>query len=626
MLAPVRGWAILDGVAYSGEGHDEVEVRPAAGTVKDPAAELDVRAADARAPGESEERYRQLVELVPDAVAIHAGGRLVFVNEAAARLLGAGDRAALLGRPVLDFVHPSSRDAVAARMRRAAGGERLPPMEELLVRADGGALAVEASAAPCRFEGRPAVMVALRDLTATRRTERIQSALFRIAELTSVQPDMAAFYASIHAIVSELMYAHNFYIALRDEEGGTIHFPYFADAVDPNPGRIDAGKTLTGWVLRTGRPMLVPPEVFQEMVDRGDIELVGSPSLDWLGVPLRRGDEVFGVLVVQSYTERRRYGAADCDLLTFVSQHVASAIDRKRAADALRESEAKFRTLAGTTPVATFIAQGGALRYVNAAMEALTGYRRDELLRMSLADLVHPAHRERLPLNDLAPVEAASDGGEILFTCKDGGGRWLALSTGYLEYEGRPALLVSAFDTTERRRVEEQVRDLAFQDPLTGLPNRRLFVDRLQLAVAQAHRTVQPLAVFFLDLDRFKSINDTLGHGVGDQILIEVGRRLRESVREGDTVARLGGDEFILLLPGVGRPEDVNAVAGKLLEGFRAPFLVAGSELAVTASLGVSVFPGDGGGGEALLRSADTAMYRAKQEGRATWRLHKPAA
>ncbi len=613
-------------VAYSGEGHDEAEVRPAAGTVKEPVAEDGVRAADARALRESEERYRKLVELVPDGVLIHVGGRVVFVNEAAVRLFGEPAREALLDRSVLDLVHPSSRDAVSARMRRAAEGAPLPPLEELLVRADGTTLSVEASAAPCRFDGQAAVMVALRDLTATRRTERIQSALFRIAELTSIQRDMAAFYASIHAIVSELMYAQNLYIALRDEEGGTIHFPYFVDALDPNPGRIDPGKTLTGWVLRTGRPVLASPEVFQEMVDGGEIELVGSPSLDWLGVPLRRGDEVFGVLVVQSYTERRRYAEADCDLLTFVSQHVASAIDRKRAADALRESEAKFRTLAETTPVATFIAQAGALRYVNTAMATLTGYRREELLRMSLADLVHPAHRDRLPLNDLAPVEGTPDDGEILFTCKDGGGRWLALSTGYLEYEGRPALLVSAFDTTERRRVEEQVRDLAFQDPLTRLPNRRLFVDRLQLAVAQAHRTEQPLAVFFLDLDRFKSINDTLGHGVGDQLLIEVGRRLRESVREGDTVARLGGDEFILLLPGVGRPDDVSAVAGKLLEGIRAPFLLAGRELAVTASLGVSVFPGDGTSVEALLLSADTAMYRAKQAGRATWRLHQPAA
>jgi diguanylate cyclase (GGDEF)-like protein/PAS domain S-box-containing protein len=581
---------------------------------------------DQSALRESEERYRRLVELMPDGVVVHCDGRVVSVNAAAVRLFGVAGGDALVGRPSLELVHPSSRDFVATRIREAQAGREIPAAEERFLRADGGHLTVETSAVAFRFEGRPAALMALRDVTAYRRAERIQAALFRIAEVTSTMAEMGAFYAAIHATVAELMYAQNFYIALRDAEGGTISFPYFVDERDHNPGPVDPGKTLTGYVLRTGKPLLCSPAVFARLLAEGQIELIGGASLDWLGVPLLRGDETFGVLAVQSYTEQRRYADADRELLTFVSQHVAAAIDRMRAADALRESETKFRTLAETTPVPTFISQAGALRYVNAALATLTGYSRGELLRMDLADLVHPKHRDRLPVNDLAPV--AGDGGagdEILIRRKDGGARWLALSAGPLEYEGRPALLVTAFDTTERRRAEEQIRDLAFQDPLTGLPNRRLFSDRLQMAVAQAHRSDQRLAVLFLDLDHFKAINDSLGHSVGDQLLAEVAKRLREAVREGDTVARLGGDEFILLTPGVGRALDVATIARKVVEGLRPPFQLGGRELLVTGSLGVSVFPDDGGDVETLILNADTAMYRAKEEGRDTYQLYTRA-
>jgi diguanylate cyclase (GGDEF)-like protein/PAS domain S-box-containing protein len=570
---------------------------------------------------EGEQRYRQLVELVPDGIAVHCDGRLVFVNRAGVRLFGASGPEELLGRPVLDLVHPTSRAFASERLAQALAGRAVPPAEERLLRLDGTPLHVELAAMPFSHLGRPAVLMALRDVTQYRHSERVQAALFRIAQVASSVPDMEAFYASIHAIVGELMYAQNFYLALADDGGGTIHFPYFVDAVDPRPGRMPPGKTLTGHVLRTGRALLCSPEVFARLAASGEVELVGAPSLDWLGVPLKRGEHTFGVLAVQSYSEGHRFTDADRDLLTFVAQHVATAIDRKRAAESLRENEAKFRTLAETTPIAIFITQGNAIRYANPAMAAATGMRRDELLGTSLRDLVAPSARERIP----------SDGGlepgdhELPFLCRDGAERWFSLTVGRLEYEGRPALLGTAYDTTERKRAEQQIRDLAFQDALTGLPNRRLFTDRLHLAVAQANRSGARLAVLFLDLDRFKVINDSLGHSVGDSLLREVGKRLEATVREGDTVARLGGDEFILLLPGLSRPADLARVARKILESLRLPFQLDGREVRISASLGGCLFPDDGSDVEALIQSADTAMYRAKDEGRDTYqRFRKP--
>lgn len=180
-------------------------------------------------------------------------------------------------------------------------------------------------------------------------------------------------------------------------------------------------------------------------------------------------------------------------------------------------------------------------------------------------------------------------------------------------------------DVTERKRAEEAIRHHAYHDHLTGLPNRMLFDDRLRHALAQAARGHQLLALLFLDLDRFKTINDTLGHAAGDRLLIEISRRLVERKRAGDTVARLGGDEFLLLVANLRRVEDAARVAQGVLEAVRPPVRVDGHQLRVTASIGISLFPHDGSDGEALIKNADIALYRAKDQGRNGYQIYTPA-
>jgi diguanylate cyclase (GGDEF)-like protein/PAS domain S-box-containing protein len=365
-----------------------------------------------------------------------------------------------------------------------------------------------------------------------------------------------------------------------------------------------------------------------ELLTSGEIELPPSPSRDWLGVPLLRGGErPFGVLAVQSYDESVRLHEADRDMLTFVSRHVASALERVRARDALRESEARFRTLAETAPCAIFIYQGNEFRYVNAAAAELSGYTADELLRLGFLDLVHPDFREVVKERGLARPRdnAVPARHEFKILTKSGEERWLDFSSGPIEFGGRIAALGTAFDVTDRRRSDERMRTLAYHDPLTGLPNRLLFQDRLQLAVAQAHRARDRLAVLFADLDGFKLINDSLGHAVGDKVLEKVAERLVSCVREGDTVARLGGDEFTLILPGLHRPDELPALAEKILHLLRRPLRVDGRELYVTASLGASLYPDDGEDAPTLVKNADTAMYRAKEQGRDQCQLYTPA-
>jgi diguanylate cyclase (GGDEF)-like protein len=161
-------------------------------------------------------------------------------------------------------------------------------------------------------------------------------------------------------------------------------------------------------------------------------------------------------------------------------------------------------------------------------------------------------------------------------------------------------------------RTTAELRDLANHDDLTGLPNRSLLFDRLALAITQSRRHESHLAVLFLDLDDFKRVNDSYGHGSGDRLLVELARRLRASVRGGDTVARFGGDEFVVLLDGVSGARDAARVAAKVLRAVQAPYRLDGREVSIAASVGVSVYPGDGTSSDELVRSADAAMYREK--------------
>ncbi|HEX8964262.1 MAG TPA: GGDEF domain-containing protein, partial [Rhodocyclaceae bacterium] len=182
-------------------------------------------------------------------------------------------------------------------------------------------------------------------------------------------------------------------------------------------------------------------------------------------------------------------------------------------------------------------------------------------------------------------------------------------------------------DSTGRKVAEQRIHQLAYYDSLTGLPNRSLLMDRLTQALSQARRFGRSLAVMFLDLDDFKRINDTLGHFAGDQLLVQVAQRLVGCVRTGDTISRQGGDEFVVVLAEIAQPGDAARVAQKIVGAMEQPFAVAGQALAVTASVGISVYPVNGADDvHELMKKADIAMYAAKRAGRNRYEFHSPAA
>jgi diguanylate cyclase (GGDEF)-like protein/PAS domain S-box-containing protein len=846
-----------------------------------------------------------------------------------------------------------------------------------------------------------------RDVTESVRNEAMQSALFRIATLSRDARNLDEFYGAVHGIVNGLMEATYFYIAEYDAERDILTFPYFVDKYDAAPIGRPPGRGLTAYVLRTGKPLLATPEEFDELKRSGEVESIGAPSVDWLGVPLSTGDRTWGVIGVQTYDEGARYTARDRDILLFVAQHVASAIEQKRQEDALRESERRYRQMfennravqllidpdsgrivdanmaaadfygwdidtlrtmhvqeintldeeairaemenaalqersyfvfthriangdlrdvevhsgpiiaSGRTLLYSIIhditerkraekalllseqkyrnivdyasvgiyrsSPDGTILMANPTLARILGYDSiDELQRRNLATDVYVTEEER----ESALTRFAANGyaieEELLWRKRDGTPIWVQLNahaidlhegaevfegfvfditerkmadeqvaaadaqrkavldaasrvsiiatdpqgvitvfnsgaermlghmasdviglrnvtelhldtelvqharrlafelgerlsgfdvlvhraanegleerewtyirnngepvvvllsvtalrdehgnlTGYLhvgtdvterkraeetlrqqsaamtasmdgigildarldftyvndalaklfgypipqeivgrsicdlyeppeqvrfittivplvQHRGRwrgeatglrsdgslfpqeisltaidgGGMVCVVRDITERTYAEEQIKHLAYHDALTTLPNRLLFKDRVTVAISHAQRHDGRVAVLFLDLDRFKVINDSLGHNIGDQLLQAVAARVQSCVRDSDTVARLGGDEFTLLLPELTHAEDAALVARKILEAVRYPFHIEGREFYITTSIGISIFPEDGIDAEALIKSADTAMYQAKEQGRDNYQL-----
>ncbi len=296
--------------------------------------------------------------------------------------------------------------------------------------------------------------------------------------------------------------------------------------------------------------------------------------------------------------------------------------ERKSMQDMLLQSATVFRT----TNEAVAIADADQrITQVNQAFNRITGFARDELLQSPLS-LIYSARNQGGLIQEVTNGIAQRGGwqGEIWNRRKSGEAfpAWMTINQ-VCNAKGEVSNYVAVFsDISRLKRTQEELSHLAHHDPLTGLPNRLLFSARLEHAIERAKRETGALAVFFLDLDQFKLINDSLGHLAGDELLLQVARRLKGVVREEDTLARLGGDEFTLIQEAVRGPRDATHLAEKLLRTFEAPFRVADEELHIGGSIGISLFPDDALDTEGLLRNADNAMYKAKHEGRNRFRFY----
>ncbi|MFB6240580.1 MAG: diguanylate cyclase domain-containing protein, partial [Gemmatimonadota bacterium] len=297
---------------------------------------------------------------------------------------------------------------------------------------------------------------------------------------------------------------------------------------------------------------------------------------------------------------------------------VARDVRREREAyRALKQSEERFASVFESSPVAISLStvDDGRLLDVNQRYAELSGYSREELVGSTSRDLglwEDPDVRERMveELRETGRIrgletDARTREGELLR---------VEVNAELIEVEGEPRVLGLIQDVTERHEAQKRLQHQALHDPVTDLPNRLLFRDRVEHALAGEERRDERTGVLFLDLDRFKRVNDTLGHAAGDELLRSFGRRLREAVREQDTVARIGGDEFAVLLEGLEGEEDARAAVERIQAALEEPFWVDGTELPGTASIGLA-YSREGSTVDDLLRESDVAMYRAKKRG-----------
>ncbi|HVR80525.1 MAG TPA: EAL domain-containing protein [Luteimonas sp.] len=366
------------------------------------------------------------------------------------------------------------------------------------------------------------------------RAERLQRALYKITELSVTAGSLERFYADVHEVVGELLYARNFYIALLTPDVEHLEFPYSVDERDTTRGTRRRAMGLTEYVIAHGNALLADRARIAELEATDKVRSHGALAHCWLGVPLSRDGAVVGAIAVQSYTPEITFTPRDQELLTFVAHHIGSGLARKRAQEHLKaaHSELEFR--------------------VESRTRELAGANRE--LRSQIS---------------------------------------------------------------ERVRAEHRLTHQARHDALTGLPNRPQLLERLDAAISRArHDADASFAVLFLDLDRFKLINDSVGHAIGDEMLIAVGRRIADVLGDAGVVARFGGDEFAILVEGIGQAADSEALATRILEALGQPLWIAGRELFPSASIGIALWQPRYRLGEELLRDADAAMYRAKAEGR----------
>ncbi|MDQ2701308.1 MAG: EAL domain-containing protein [Pseudomonadota bacterium] len=566
------------------------------------------------------------------------------------------------------------------------------------------------------------------DLAHLEKAERLQRALYAIADLAGAGLDMPEMLRGLHHIISGLMYAENFYIALYDEPSDSLRFAYFADTVDqegPAPDEVvslaSIERGLTWYVVKDARAIMGNTEELRARTS-GPLQLHGAESIDWLGVPMLRDGRVLGALVVQSYLDGARYTQADMTLLSFVAEHVLTALERKGAQEQLERHVAeRTRMLAeANRELSREVAERQRSERLQAALYRLAALASSEEGSAAFYRQVHAVVGGLINARNFYIALLSEDGTQVSFpyavdAC---GTDWSTRSSsrGMTEYVIRtgqtqvvdtarmlelarqgeidPQYVDSTVSTwlgapltgidgvigvvavqsyslargyddsdaelltfaaqqiasslqrrsaaealreanvrleervesrtrelreqiTQRERAEARLRHQVLHDPLTGLPNRVFLRDRIERALACPDDGDQgTFALLYIDIDRFKQINDSLGHLVGDDVLKQVARRLERISPDQAVVARLSGDEFAILLEGVASADAAGEIAQRAIEAMREPVLVGDRQVLASASIGITV--GDRGyrDTDAVLFDADVALYRAKGSGR----------
>ncbi|MFC4158612.1 bifunctional diguanylate cyclase/phosphodiesterase [Chitinimonas lacunae] len=567
-----------------------------------------------------------LSRYVNDAVLlIDAHGRIQEVNERAETLYGLS-RQQLCGQPITElFVGEPPLDA--------ADGQ---PVETLQRRGDGGIFPVELRR--CRLDDSGKSVLAIRDISEQQRTaDRLArtAALLRLLSrvnqaILRVESPAALFNIVCETIGSQTALALAW---IADVERGfepsrpNLQHSSAADlsrAILATVSGHSAG--LSGPVERvrqSGRYYLCndvaldpEAEAWRPFAERFQVRSIAA-------FPLLRDGKLVAVLALYA-DQPQLFDAELVDLLNELADDIGFALASYQRADRLRLANQIFEHALEAIMVTDL---DGRIEWVNPMFTRITGYSLEEVVGQT-PHILHSGRQDKDFFREMWRHLLAEDQwrGEIWNRRKNGElfAEWLTI-TAVRNEQGELEHYVAIFDDiTERKAARDHIERLAHYDALTGLPNRLLLTNRLEQTISMAERQGDMVAVMFLDLDRFKYINDTLGHAVGDSLLSQVAKRLSHCVRDSDTIARLGGDEFVLVLPGIRQPSDAAQVAAKVLTAVAQRYHIEGNELTITASIGISLYPADATDREALIKYADAALYRAKERGRNLYQFFTP--
>ncbi len=534
---------------------------------------------------ESAELAQALMRCAGTGIYIVQQGKFRYVNPLFSELTGYSE-SELLGKYSLDLVHPEDREAVRKKAIDSLKGGGSLPCEYRFVKKNGDIIWVLEKVGSIEFKGKRATVGSFLDITGLKEAEEA----------------LAESQAKYRSIVETggagiLIGSPSGYITFVNQEfckmlgyaAEELVGKPFADFLHPDDQAVVLEKFAEG---------LVHPEAeyhveFRAMHKDGHAVWI-YPSVS----PIYRNN------VLTS-------GMAICFDIT----------ERKRLEETLKRSEERYRTILEEIRDNYFETDlDGNYTFVNDSMCRTLGYPKEELIGMNYRvfackEDIDVIYRD---FNRVFRTGETMKGLSYKFVDRNGNIGFEELSVSAIKDEAGKVIAFRgiARDVTERIQLERELHDIATHDFLTGLPNRMVLQDRLNVALEGARRNRTKLAVMMLDLDRFKVVNDTYGHSMGDKVLMAAGQRLVALVRKSDTVARVGGDEFLVLLPKIAAIEDTVKVAKKILETFRKPFVVNGYKIRITTSVGFAIYPEDGEDSDALMRNADIAMYWVKEQER----------
>jgi diguanylate cyclase (GGDEF)-like protein/PAS domain S-box-containing protein len=542
---------------------------------------------------ESKEWLQAVFDASRDGILIEDGANIAYINKFYAQFLGYETPEDLIGKPVASITPPAEAERLEEYGQMRLRGEEAPTLYEFTNRRqDGTPVTVEGAVSTAIIGGKKYIMTAVRDIAerrraeeAVRQSEEKYRTILETIEEGYYEVDLAGSYTFFNDAV-----AHTLKYDKEVVKG--LNFRRFVD------------KKTAVKLIHIYRKVFFDRQPVSNLEceiicqDGGRIVIESS-----VAVILDKGGDPIGFRGV-----------------------VRDVSARKRSEEALRESENKFRTLIESTSEGLLqVDNEDGVLFVNSRLCEMVGYSADELMGANWIKLL-VLDEEKALINQANErrQRGISDRYEICLKAKCGESVWVTVSGApILDSEGVVTGSLGVFsDITTRKRAEEQLLHDAFHDNLTGLANRALFMDHLRMTIERGKsRHSNPYAVLFLDFDRFKVINDSLGHAEGDLLLKQIARRLESATRTGDLVGRLGGDEFVVLLSEMLVEEDAVQVAERIQESLENPFDLTGNEVYISASIGIALSAAGHLRAEDMLRDADIAMYRAKAKGRARYQV-----